>query len=745
MNTLGEFDRLIQKRSDQSFSCILDQKFWKPWHPTIRKEFCKDEVYFDARIDGIIHHGNISLETILQLVIDLGLAARKTDAAFFGKLKTKGDYCFVTYGEMGMSRLWDKCPPCKHDQDKYLFYYSDAIHEALSNPTEKIKNLMKGCPESGIINICGPVGGGKSFLLQYLVRKLRQSEASYRVIYLPKPELLLRFGTSGYCLLILEIAFALCDDFEDESGFTLYTRLLQKFETLHLGKLTLDQAKAELTECIRFAREFCRMVLDVRLVIALDHGDPQYDNLESQKDIENIFGHHSCDCLLTTTSVASTGLDQSGRFDYLYYVPQASNEEVKRMVKMAFTIRPPCADWSDVDVAVACILAEVGRWYEEIFKVLMNYIRCPQGLPLPYHCLHYWKYDDNLEANVEAHGKWFGALSKGDKKKFLVLLAIADCCPPISTTGELIACHPSKISFRTSHVTDPSIVSELKSNLNNLGAVRTILRRAFMLSPQQQASADDNPDQTAASNEHISLGVFENDLTYIKLSHPQKAVMFLDQRFFYIDRNLYVRSAFPRISHQIKRYHAERSAYRIYKDIMSSSAVQDERVNGKVFESSFKALLTSTNVPFELRSTFITPNINETISLSLAIKVRRTCDEYSVISMIRSVVDGFLAQGPTLLLPGSQYFPDIDALLITEVSGISPSADFVPVLVSGTQFAQGYNALLETASTCDLVLIQVTSHASKHGNGDRKLVENFHSSLESSTVYILITVFDLLG
>lgn len=139
--------------------------------------------YFDSRLDYL--HGTKNYLRLSELLIALGKLAIHKNTTFLNSLINVGDYAKVEQGEVCASKLTSRFHSWGLNDSKYIFTLTNGIVQAIKDRNTDLFYVLNGdhnsCP---IVTISGPEGGGKSYLLQYIVRKLR-SVPSNRVIYIP--------------------------------------------------------------------------------------------------------------------------------------------------------------------------------------------------------------------------------------------------------------------------------------------------------------------------------------------------------------------------------------------------------------------------------------------------------------------------------------------------------------------------------------------------------------------------------
>lgn len=177
--------------------------------------------FFDRRIEGL--HLDKQHDHVVNLVIGVGQMTLAKNLNFIHSLKQVGDSIAVEFGEVGVSRLTDRFASWNQLGPRYLFFYTQAISKATNGAMGLVTQLISGetVKNSPIITIGGPLGEGKSYLLQYVTRKLRTLD-SWRVVCISNPDLFLNSGQHNcYFLIILEIIYAFAADFASEEGAEL--------------------------------------------------------------------------------------------------------------------------------------------------------------------------------------------------------------------------------------------------------------------------------------------------------------------------------------------------------------------------------------------------------------------------------------------------------------------------------------------------------------------------------------------
>lgn len=248
-----------------------------------------------------------------------------------------------------------------------------------------------------------------------------------------------------------------------------------------------------------------------------------------------------------------------------------------------------------------------------------------------------------------------------------------------------------------------------------------------------------DPPAVDFEDDYISLRSFKNIPSYRDLSKPEKAIRFLDQRFFYIDSHLYVRSTFPKIIKAIRKVHSSSEAFSLYKQIFESHIARDSTIAGKLLEYSFLARLQSINSKFFIKMDATTSSIRKSLSLSIPIKQNIVVEDESIIPKLTARVKAFAERDgqTTLLIPEHPNFPDVDLLAVTNLYGTEDSytPDFVPELVENTEVRSKYaKALGESWRPCDLVLFQVSRTISNHKKSDIFLVDNFKAAYSTGDI-----------
>lgn len=156
--------------------------------------------------------------------------------------------------------------------------------------------------------------------------------------------------------------------------------------------------------------------------------------------------------LITTTSTTSEALDEKTPRTYTHFIPEASDDDITGLVKMAFQIIPPMEKYQSVPVSVLAIFHLVGRWYREIMKVMMRYFRRKGNSSIFACCVSYRNHPDPDNTKcLEDHKTWYINRTEYQKSSFLMLLSIADCCPSIPSTGDLIV-HESLSPFKVVNI-----------------------------------------------------------------------------------------------------------------------------------------------------------------------------------------------------------------------------------------------------------------------------------------------------
>lgn len=499
---------------------------------------------FDPRVDYLVRESQFTGKEIFDLVIKLGIKAQELNDEFLEIVKSPGDYKLVHFGETGIMKLGESFVPMPDDKNTYLFYFSEAMKAFLDNDKLELVQLLQEQCVSDSITLYGPQGCGTSFLLQLLVRKLRQKTGFCRVLYIPNPEKLLENVGRRLTLVILEIVFALARDLQNVNYTGFKGSLLESLEIIRSRHLVAHEVEKLLSDVLSSVREFCHETLKVNFIVALDQENaffrPRITARALQTALHTAFTmewssfHH----LITATSLTSEFLEAKLPRTYTSFVAHASDADIESLLRVAFQIRPPQEQWRSIPVSARAIIDFVGRWYSEVFKVLRLYFRL-KTMENIFECSVVYR-DNPDQENEECrhdHLIWFYSRTPDQQSSFLKLLSIVDRCPPIPLIGN-VTVHDSSSPFKVpDSPEDPQ------------------------MSTQSHFDGDSNlpADSSSPDNdESISFKTFDKDPCFKHLSKPETAIRYLDPRFFYIDSNSYIRSTNPRLFQEIRQWHSSR-------------------------------------------------------------------------------------------------------------------------------------------------------------------------------------------
>lgn len=478
----------------------------------------------------------------------------------------------VSPGETGISKLPDKLAPLFPDDDKYLFFFTKGMKIALNQQNTALIKLLSTPEVVGEkITVDGPMGAGKSFFLQYFVRSLRAT-GWYRVLYLPSPSIFFPSFGHVYYMVVLEIVFAFADDFHREGAEELLQTLVKGYSYLHSGGEEYPSVEAAIKTCLSTAKTYAER-LGTSFIIVLDQenafgrllpADPLYSThcaVHSLLVADQECAHQ----VITSTSMTSETLLQTSHGIYFNFCQALCDDDISGLVEASESFRP--SSLASVDTEVSMLISHVGRWPKEVIKVFNQSISMDTGLIYEASRYESSLKDPNLEELIELHSVWFDRTLKTEEDKdfFLALLSIADECPPISEVGYASMEEQSEVpraaSSSTTSVDGPRIKNLLRSELHKMQAMNLsqaeIMERLFALSiantPSSERIEVERADDT--SREYMSIFTLTGHSVLSKLSKPQAASKYLDQRFFCIDRDGYVRATFPKILSAIRAFH----------------------------------------------------------------------------------------------------------------------------------------------------------------------------------------------
>lgn len=222
------------------------------------KSTAKRCLYFDERLQALVKDPRFSGEQIFDIVIKLGVKAQTMNDEFLDSVKAPGDFKLVHFGETGISKLSERFLPFPLDNNTYLFFFSEAMKMALENQELELVKLLNEKYADDIVTISGPLGGGKSFFLQFLVRKLRQKTSFCRVLYIPNPELLYENVAARFCVVVLEIVFALAGDLQKSNNMEFLDELLKLLKLFRTETVSVVESEKILSDFIVVSKEFLR-------------------------------------------------------------------------------------------------------------------------------------------------------------------------------------------------------------------------------------------------------------------------------------------------------------------------------------------------------------------------------------------------------------------------------------------------------------------------------------------------------
>lgn len=180
-------------------------------------EVALTSIYFDNRLNGAAK--SMGTKAFMEYITRLGVKARSLDRIFIESLNNTEDTTEVLPGETCLSRLPYSFPSFI-DSNSYLFILTETCKKVSS--LYLIRSLLRGIvPRSYqdvLLAITGSGGCGKSYVLQYLVRLLRTSPG-VKTFYLGNPSLIFsNFGVKNLELIILELVFSLAEECPDDLG-----------------------------------------------------------------------------------------------------------------------------------------------------------------------------------------------------------------------------------------------------------------------------------------------------------------------------------------------------------------------------------------------------------------------------------------------------------------------------------------------------------------------------------------------